>query len=217
MFIQLIQTNPQLYLMIVLAIIISVVLHELAHGWAAIWQGDDTPIHTGHMTGNPIVHMGVFSLAAVFIIGMGWGQMPVDPSRFRSRRGDVWVSLAGPAMNVLLAIVALSLQAALIHFGPPAAPSPLLANAHDFLWVFGFYNIGLAIFNLAPVPPLDGSRLAAGLSPGIRQWFDRTQGHHQIMFMGYFVLIMSLEETRWGLWNVARDLGERYLSLLLGV
>src|SRR5688572_29409894 len=84
-------------------VLFSITLHELAHGWAALWQGDDTPRRLGRMTPNPIVHMGWVSLLMFAIVGIAWGVMPVDPSRFRwKRKGRTIVYGAGPAMNVAL-------------------------------------------------------------------------------------------------------------------
>ena len=99
--------ETQLYFgCVVVTVIISIVLHELAHGWAAIWQGDDTPRIAGHMTPDPMVHMGGMSLLMLALVGMAFGAMPVNPRNFRSRYGDALVSAAGPAMNFLLAMVA---------------------------------------------------------------------------------------------------------------
>ena len=96
-------------------VIFSIVLHELSHGWAALWQGDDTPRRLGHMTANPIVHMGGLSLLVFALIGIAWGVMPTDPSRYRwGRRGRVFVAAAGPAMNVALSLIALTTLATLI-------------------------------------------------------------------------------------------------------
>ena len=95
MIIQYLQDDVVLSTCLVFSIVVSVVLHELAHGVAAIWQGARTPIELGHMTLNPMVHMGGMSLVAAFVIGMAWGAMPVTPHRFRhGRLGDVLVSLA---------------------------------------------------------------------------------------------------------------------------
>ncbi|MBT5381502.1 MAG: site-2 protease family protein, partial [Phycisphaerae bacterium] len=85
-------------------VLLSITLHELAHGWAAIWEGDKTPIETGHMSANPVVHMGRFSLIVFALIGFAWGLMPVRPWRFRhGRLGEAIVAIAGPAMNLALA------------------------------------------------------------------------------------------------------------------
>src|SRR5262249_8984123 len=99
--------SPVLLVSWIVWVIGSIVLHELAHGWAALWCGDRTPIETGHMTWNPLVHMGQMSLLMFALVGIAWGQMPVDPSRFRGRYDDAKVALAGPLMNLALAITAL--------------------------------------------------------------------------------------------------------------
>ena len=96
---------------VVVTVVISIVLHELAHGWAAIWQGDDTPRVMGHMTPDPLVHMGGFSLLMLVLVGLAFGAMPVNPRNFRSKYGDALVSAAGPAMNFLLAFIAQSVLA----------------------------------------------------------------------------------------------------------
>ena len=81
--------ETQLYFgCVIFTVVISIVLHELAHGWAAIWQGDDTPKQAGHMTPDPMVHMGGMSLLMLALVGMAFGAMPVNPRNFRSRYGD---------------------------------------------------------------------------------------------------------------------------------
>ena len=80
----------------------SITLHELGHGWAAMRVGDQTPRLTGHMTWNPIVHMGPVSLVLFALLGLCWGAMPVDPSRFRGKHADAKVAFAGPMMNFSL-------------------------------------------------------------------------------------------------------------------
>ena len=90
-------------------VIVSICLHELGHGIAAIWEGDDTPRRTGHMTFNPLVHMGAYSIVAFLLIGFAWGLMPVNPHNFRHRRwGDAIVAAAGPAVNLILAFILLT-------------------------------------------------------------------------------------------------------------
>ena len=91
-------------------VIVSICLHELGHGWAAIWEGDDTPRQTGHMTINPMVHMGGYSIIAFLLLGFAWGLMPVNPGNFRHRRwGDAIVAVAGPAVNLILAVILLTI------------------------------------------------------------------------------------------------------------
>lgn len=152
----------------------SIVLHELAHGWAAIWQGDDTPRRLNRLTWNPLVHMGHVSLVMFALIGIAWGQMPVNPYHFRRwgwRWGGVAVTFAGPLMNIALAIVALIGLAAWFYVGPKT--DPIATNGLTILYFGVFLNIALALFNLFPIPPLDGGRIAMALSRPYRQFFDR--------------------------------------------
>ncbi|MCH8151203.1 MAG: site-2 protease family protein [Planctomycetes bacterium] len=165
-------------------VISSIVLHELAHGWAALWQGDDTPRRLGRMTVNPLVHMGTTSLLIFALIGLAWGAMPVNPGRFRNRSyGDVLVSLAGPAMNILLSLAALTGLSLWLRFGSTA--QPLHENVATFLWTGGWLNIILALLNLLPIPPLDGSRILAGLSRKARELYN----HPQAQLFGMFMLM----------------------------
>lgn len=163
-------------------IIVSIVLHELSHGWAALRVGDTTPRDTGHMTWNPLVHMGGFSLVALALVGIAWGAMPVDPSRMRGRHAEAIVLAAGPAMNLLLAIVSLVL---LIVWAPLAAgelaPSltvaePLRTNLEIFLRVGAMLNLVLCMFNLLPAIPLDGGRIAAHYIRPYREFVSSEHG-----------------------------------------
>lgn len=189
-------------------VIFSITLHELAHGWAAIWQGDDTPIRYNRMTINPLVHMGGMSLLMFAIIGIAWGMMPVDPSRFRwRRRGRIVVSGAGPAMNILLAFIALTVAALWSHYGPTA--QPLHNNVTLFLFTGGWLNLVLAAFNLLPIPPLDGSSILSGLSMTMYRFFQ----HPQSQMFGMFILLaIFISGVGSFLFGFAVDIGDAYVN-----
>ena len=137
MFITLITEDPVRYFSIVLAVLISVVLHELGHGLAAIRQGDDTPIVTGHMTLDPKVHMGMTGLFFLFFFGIAFGAMPVNPSRFRDKYGNAIVAFAGPAVNILLALVGVLVMGLWLRIA--GAPEPGFgSNVFNF---FGWFAI----------------------------------------------------------------------------
>lgn len=146
-------------------VVFSVVLHELSHGWAALRCGDPTPALTGHMTWNPLVHMGGMSLAALAIVGIAWGAMPVDPSRFRRAKDDALVAFAGPAMNFLLAAVCLVAGALWVSYGG----GPNHERFYRFFFLGLQLNIVLGLFNLLPIPPLDGATVLATYSTGYRR------------------------------------------------
>jgi len=178
-----------------LIVIISIVIHELAHGWMAIRLGDNTPIQLGRMTGNPLVHMGGMSLIALLLFGLAWGQMPIDPSRMRGRYADAKVSFAGPASNLILSALALIGLGLLIRF----TPTPELQwekNLHEFLFLAGSANLLLCVFNLVPIPPLDGSHILANFHRG----YDNLRsdpGKQGIFMLGFFMVFITFGQL-WG-------------------
>lgn len=153
-------SDPILYIRVVVVLIFSISLHELGHGLAALSQGDDTPIKQGHMTMNPVVHMGIHSLFFLIIAGIAWGQMPVDPSKFRHPKwSNVLVSAAGPLTNITLAIMAIVVINLSLFFGWDNIISL------EFLRIIAIFNFALCLFNLIPIPPLDGFHIASELVP----------------------------------------------------
>lgn len=187
------EQSPVLLVSWVVWVIGSIVLHELAHGWMAIRLGDDTPIVTGHMTWNPLVHMGQFSLVMFALVGFAWGQMPVNPSRMRGPFADAKVAFAGPMMNVSLAVVALVLYTVVRGLGGGAwvagmsMPEPLYTNAALFCWVGIMLNVILALFNLVPIPPLDGWRIGCDISSA----YNRLWQHENAPMIG-MIAFMAL-------------------------
>ena len=174
-------------------VIFSITLHELAHGWVALWQGDDTPRRLGRMTANPLVHMGGMSLLMFALIGIAWGVMPTDPSKYRWRRkGRIVVAGAGPAMNLALAVVALVALVVWLAAGPPGHQA--YTNIAVFLWTGGWLNVLLAMFNLLPIPPLDGSNILSGLSMRFYLWFQQPQAQMIGMFI---VLVIFFSGIGW--------------------
>lgn len=164
-------------LLIALPILIfSIVLHEVAHGYAARAQGDPTAAMLGRLTLNPIPHIdpigsvllpGLLALSGTGVI-LGWAKpVPVNPRNYRDyKRGDIIVSLAGVAVNLLLAIAFAVLQAAAV-WGARAFPgaTPVFAVLQA-MFVYGVsINVLLMLFNLLPIPPLDGSHVLYHLLP----------------------------------------------------
>ena len=171
-------------------VVVSITLLELAHGWAALKLGDTTPRDLDRMMFNPLVHMGPVSLVMLVIIGIAWGQMPVDTSRLRGRYAESLVALAGPAMNLLLMLV--SGVGAVLWLGLAGnVDEPLRTNMAMFLVLGPVLNLILAVFNLAPIPPLDGSRVVANFFPAYGRFFDTENGRWAGLglFLLYFFLL----------------------------
>lgn len=169
-------------------VIFSIVLHELGHGWAAIRQGDTTPIETGHMTWNPLVHMGQTSLIMFALVGIAWGQMPVSPTRFRGRHGDAFVAFAGPFMNLVL-FIACSIGGIAYLRLMSTMPEGFAYNLLVFLERGAVLNLALMLFNLLPVPPLDGSRILADFWPRYDELIQSERGQ-MFTFIAFVVVFM---------------------------
>ncbi|MBR89964.1 MAG: site-2 protease family protein [Verrucomicrobiales bacterium] len=203
--------GDQLFFMcVIITVVVSITLHELAHGWAAIWQGDDTPREMGHMTADPLVHMGGASLVALVLVGIAWGMMPVNPNRFRDRRGDALVAAAGPAMNILLALISLTILAIWLRTSGQVETGPG-HNVQQLLYIFGVWNIVLALFNMVPVPPLDGSTVLGSFVPAYRRAIDRLPSPEMLFFMFFFVMMMA--PPQYNLFS----LGYKAASFYLGI
>jgi Zn-dependent protease len=194
-------------------VLFSITMHELAHGWAAIWQGDNTPRQYRRMTMNPVVHMGQWSLIMFALVGIAWGVMPVDPSRFRwKRRGRIVVSGAGPAMNIVLGFIVLTGTAFWLQYGPMT--QPLNDNVRIFLFTGGWLNLFLAVFNLLPVPPFDGASILMGTS----MRFYRLYQHPQVQSVSFFViLVVFMSGLSSLLFGVTARFGRAYVDAIQGI
>ena len=201
LFITTLESDPLLFVSVVFTVVVSITLHELSHGWIALRLGDPTPRQQDRMTVNPLVHMGPWSFAALMIAGIAWGQMPIDRSRLRGRHGDAWVALAGPALNLLLAAVALTALGLWMRLDErlllePTDQTRVLHNAALFVRVFGFTNLLLCVFNLLPIPPLDGSHTLASFHRGYAEFISdpNKQGIVLLMFLFAFMFATALFE-----------------------
>ncbi|MBC7783012.1 MAG: site-2 protease family protein [Burkholderiales bacterium] len=189
LFIEYFSTNPQYFFAVVISVIISITLHELAHGWMAIRLGDNTPFDSGHMTLNPLVHMGVMSLILLAMVGIAFGSMPIDPTRLRGKYAEAKVAAAGPAMNLVLGIAAIVALGLWLRFGTIPQENTPGANGMLLLEQMGTLNIALLIFNLIPVPPLDGSHILANFSRRYRRLLssELAQGAATAIFFALFL------------------------------
>jgi len=155
-------------LLFMVLVLISITVHEYAHGWAAVKLGDTTPLDEGRLSLNPLKHIDIFGTIVLPIIlqltaGISFGYakpVPINPYHFRNPKKDImWVGLAGPAANILIAITfSLIVRAVSNNSIITQLILSLIAT-----------NILLAIFNILPIPPLDGSKILAALLPS--RWY----------------------------------------------
>ena len=150
--------------------------HEYAHGWAANKLGDPTAKWEGRLTFNPLASIEPMGAAALLLFGFGWAKpVPVDSRYFKNPRRDMaLVALAGPVANLIASFVGAFLLYAVLAFAPYNA---FVHYTIIFLNYYSFINAVLAVFNMVPIPPLDGSKiLASFLSDRARYTFYRYQG-----------------------------------------
>jgi Zn-dependent protease len=174
---EILRYDPLAFILLAAALILAIALHEYGHALAADLQGDRLPRAMGRLSLNPARHLDPLGTIFIFLVGFGWGK-PVEfrPQALSSKRfGAAIVALAGPLMNLLLAIIAAF--AYVLLFGTSALSSDTLVSrggevsdaVQIFLRIFLDLNVLLAVFNLVPVPPLDGSRLLTIFLPPSKQ------------------------------------------------
>ena len=152
-------------------LLLALTLHEFSHGYIAYRLGDPTAKSLGRLTLNPLKHLDPLGTIAFFFIKFGWAKpVPVNPTFFRNPKKDmIWVALAGPVTNLMLAILSailakgLWLFAAQLPYSTPA--EAILVPLNGMLIASVWINLVLCIFNFLPIPPLDGSRILMGVLP----------------------------------------------------
>ncbi len=172
-------------------VLFSITFHEVCHGYAAYRFGDPTAKMAGRLTLNPLPHIDIVGLIVLLVTSrIGWAKpVPVDVRYFKHPRRDMmWVALAGPASNLCLAVLA----AVVFKFvGPVPAQDSVMFPLIKMLEITVWINVGLAVFNLLPIPPLDGGHIIEGLLPArhVQAWkeFER---------YGFIILIVLIFFTR---------------------
>ena len=165
--------DPQTLISRIFVLLTAFAVHEFAHAWTADRFGDPTPRNNGRLTLNPMAHLDVMGSLMLIVAGFGWAKpVPVNPYALarRSSAAMMWVALAGPASNFLMALVAaIPFQLGLVSiYG--IDPTTVLPSLDRLLWEFVSINLLLMVFNLIPLAPLDGEKILYYLlpSPGQR-------------------------------------------------
>lgn len=180
--------NILYYLLIAVASLLSITLHEYAHGYTAYKLGDPTAKESGRLTLNPIKHIDPIGLIMLIVLKIGFAKpVPINPYYFENRKkGMLLVGIAGPATNLIIAIITGRLAVYIAH---NAIYSEFVYVIFMFLIIMTQLNIGYAVFNLLPFPPLDGSKIFASVLP--TKWeamFYKYQKYfYALVFILYFI------------------------------
>lgn len=196
--------------------VIGLTVHEFFHAWTAARLGDPTAKTMGRLTLNPLRHLDFFGSLMLVFIGFGWAKpVPVDPRYFRSPYRDMaMVAVAGPLSNLGLGIAfAFLLRLSVLFMDPTAAslPWPLMVLAQA-VWI----NIVLAIFNLIPIPPLDGSRIVSGFIP--ERWargYERFERIGPLLFIAVVLLANFADVSVFG--RIIMPVAQPLFRLFVGV
>ena len=183
-------------------IIIAITFHEFAHAFAADKLGDDTPRRQGRLNLNPFKHLDPFGTIMLVFAGFGWGKpVEINPRNFnrdiKLSKAEAIVAAAGPIMNILLAIVFEIVLCLIVKFVPSFSVQGTYIYSSSEAWGMAAnviiriisINIGLGIFNLIPLPPLDGSKILSGFLPyNARNWLDSHSQIFEIIFIALWIV-----------------------------
>ena len=180
-------------------VIIAMAFHEFAHAWMAVKLGDDTPLAQGRVSLNPLSHIDPRGIMMLLFCGVGWGKpVQIDTSNFNGKfrkNGEALVALAGPLMNFILAFIFTFILGIIMKF---AGLSFLGSTVGTVILTMIEYsiimNIGLGVFNLIPLPPLDGSKIFIRFMPyNVRNWiYDHEMWFYMLFLIIWFTDISSL-------------------------
>ena len=213
----------------VLAFATALPVHEAAHAYVAYRLGDPTGKVYGRLTLNPLRHLDPIGLFAMLFIGVGWAKpVPVNPSNFKNpRRGMALTAAAGPISNLVLAYVNMLVFKVLVYTRPYIGVldgyeglSGLYSNVAYIFMFLAIINVALAVFNMLPIPPLDGSRILSVFLPE-KQYFAIQKYERYIMIGLMLLLYLGLLDGVLGTLNSGAlrilDLSTRYVDWLFGL
>lgn len=151
------------YLYIIPAALIAIIFHEIAHGVVSSWLGDPTPKRQGRLSLNPLKHLDPIGTVCLILFHVGWAKpVVVNPEYYKHKKGGMaFVALAGPLVNFILAILSILIISLITAFA--TNDSTFINIIFEFFTYLAIINLGLGIFNLIPIPPLDGSRIIGSL------------------------------------------------------
>ena len=182
------------------AVILAISFHEYAHAKMADKFGDTTPRSQGRLTLNPIKHLDFFGTILMIFAHIGWGKpVQINPNNFNSNKSrgycEAMVAFAGPLMNFVLAIISCIISVAVFEVAEFKFASTDLGDLiYGFLYLFIRVNIGLGVFNLIPLPPLDGEKIFKNLLPyKVQDWLDRN--YYTLYYVFMILWIFGLLET----------------------
>lgn len=201
-----------IFISIILAV--SIGLHEYAHAWTSYKLGDPTPKIQWRLTPNPLAHIDPIGFLMIFLIGFGrWKPVQVNPNYYKKpMQGELLVALAWPATNIILAIIAIIivlLYAVIMGYKQTDILIWTMDMVIEFWSTFAFINIALAVFNMLPIPPLDGFRLVKSFLPRVAYTMQKYG-----LYISIFFLILIVGPGRWIIGGFIRWVAQTIFTVL---
>jgi len=196
------QTDPLTFFLLVAILVISLSAHEWGHAIAALWMGDPTAQERGRISFNPLRHLDPFGTLLLLLVGFGWAKpVPINPNNFRRYRWGLFVvSIAGIVINLLMALLLTLLLRVLVGAYPAEVAATFGRNGHNLPGTVALaallaasINLSLAVFNLLPIPPLDGSKILQSVLPSRLQpylWRLEANPTYTLVAMVLFLTVL---------------------------
>ena len=177
------QSELQALLFTAPVVLLAIICHECAHGWMSYKLGDPTAKNAGRLTLNPLKHLDPIGTLCMLFFHVGWANpVPINPMYYRDRKkGIIYVSLAGPVTNLIIAFISLFIEGLLMRFGSDS--SVIIWVCCQLCYYSAVVNIGLGLFNLIPIPPLDGSKIVGELSSWASEQYWKYQRYWRIILI----------------------------------
>jgi len=215
--------HPVILLYLLAVILISLSFHEFAHAYASYKLGDPTAKNMGRLTLNPLKHLDILGTIMLLVSFFGWAKpVPINPMYYKNpKKGTMIVGFAGPVSNLILALLsAFSITYISTRYGTPDIYSlDKISMAYYFSRFAYIININLAVFNILPVPPLDGSKILGGVLPG--RYYYKMMEYENYIALGFLILIFvfprSLEVIMSPLVWVVQKLIGAIVSAVMGL
>ena len=174
-----------------IVLLTAIPVHEAAHAYVADKLGDPTARYMGRLTINPMAHFDLMGSVAMILFGIGWAKpVPINPRNFKDQKKGMAISAAaGPVSNIIVAAISLALAKLLLYISYVSGANTVLSTLFTIFRSMCFINISLAIFNLIPIPPFDGSRIFNYFLPD--KFYFKIMEYERYIFLALFVVLFT--------------------------